>query len=129
MRGRLLWQHLSFFLEGLFIVIFSRAQSLGGSVAALMAFSIFVQIAEGSTFGIVPYLNPSLTGTVAGLIGAGGNAGGVVFSTVFRQTDYRTAFFYMGLATSAISLLSNFIWIKGYHGLFFKRRLDQPSLS
>jgi NNP family nitrate/nitrite transporter-like MFS transporter len=126
MRGRLFWQHLVLLFEGIMIIIFSRAQTLGGAVASLSAFSLFVQAAEGSTFGIVPYLNPNLTGTVAGIIGAGGNAGAVIFSFIFRETDYRTAFYYMGLTTTCISLLSNFVWIKGYEGLFLKRRI-QPS--
>ena len=122
MRGRLFWQHLVFFLEGVFIIIFSRAGTLTGAIASLVVFSIFCQAAEGSTFGIVPYLNPSLTGTVAGIIGAGGNAGAVVFSVIFKDNEYRTAFFYMGLATISMSVLSNFVWIKGYQGLFLKRR-------
>ncbi|KAL7487690.1 hypothetical protein ACHAW6_013254 [Cyclotella cf. meneghiniana] len=127
MRGRLFWQHVTFFLEGVFIIVFSRARTLAGAITALMTFSLFVQAAEGSTFGIVPYLNPNLTGTVSGVIGAGGNAGAVVFSIIFRQTDYRSAFFYMGVATACTSLLSNFVWIKGYQGLFLKRRLvPQP---
>jgi NNP family nitrate/nitrite transporter-like MFS transporter len=69
MRGRLFWQHVTFFLEGVFIILFSRAQTLAGAIAAMMTFSVFVQAAEGSTFGIVPYLNPNLTGTVSGVIG------------------------------------------------------------
>ena len=63
-------------------------------------------------------------GTVAGIVGAGGNAGAVIFSILFRQLiDYRTAFFWMGASTSAVSLLSCLIWIRGYEGLFFSRRL------
>lgn len=38
MRGRLIWQHISFFFEGVFIMIFSNAESLGGAIASLMAF-------------------------------------------------------------------------------------------
>lgn len=129
MRGRLIWQHVTFFLEGVFIVVFSKAQSLAGAIVSLIAFSIFVQAAEGSTFGIVPYLNPNLTGTVAGIIGAGGNAGAVVFSAIFRQTDYRTGFFYMGLSTICISVLSNFVWIKGYQGLFLKKRVPSSATT
>ena len=83
-------------------MVFSQARSLGGAIVALMTFSLFVQGAEGSTFGIVPYLNPSVTGTVAGLVGAGGNAGAIVFSIMFRQMEYRNAFFYMGAALSKI---------------------------
>lgn len=123
MRGRLIWQLLCFALEGAFIMVFSKTKSLAGSITALMIFSIFVQGAEGSTFGIVPYLNPGLTGTVAGIIGAGGNAGAVVFSIVFQKLPYRDAFFWMGASTTCISILSTLVWIKGYEGLFFKRRV------
>lgn len=70
MRGRLAWQLICFLLEGSFVMVFSKAQTLGGAITAMMAFSLFVQAAEGSTFGIVPYLNPNVTGTVAGIIGA-----------------------------------------------------------
>ena len=130
MRGRLIWQLVCFALEGAFIMVFSKAKSLAGSITALMAFSIFVQGAEGSTFGIVPYLNPGLTGTVAGIIGAGGNAGAVVFSIMFQQLPYRDAFFWMGASTTCISILSSLVWIKGYEGLFFKRRvLPNPQTS
>jgi NNP family nitrate/nitrite transporter-like MFS transporter len=123
MRGRLIWQLTCFALEGAFIMLFSKAKSLAGSITALMTFSIFVQGAEGSTFGIVPYLNPGLTGTVAGIIGAGGNAGAVVFSIMFQQLPYRNAFFWMGASTTCISILSTLVWIKGYEGLFFRRRV------
>ena len=111
------------FCLGVFVMVFSRAKSLAGAITALMTFSLFVQGAEGSTFGIVPYLNPNVTGTVAGIVGAGGNAGAVIFSILFRQMEYRQAFFWMGAATSAISLLSCMVWIKGYEGMFFKRRV------
>ena len=123
MRGRLIWQLICFALEGIFIMIFSRAKSLAGSITTLMTFSIFVQAAEGSTFGIVPYLNPGLTGTVAGIIGAGGNAGAVVFSVAFQKLPYRDAFFWMGASTACISILSSLVWIKGYEGMFFRRRV------
>lgn len=105
------------------MVVFSKARTLGGAIASLMVFSIFVQGAEGSTFGIVPYLNPNVTGTVAGVIGAGGNAGAVIFSILFQQLEYRDAFFWMGVSTAVISLLSVFVWIKGYEGLFWPKRV------
>lgn len=104
------------------MVIFSKTRTLGGAITAMVTFSIFVQASEGSTFGIVPYLNPNVTGAVAGIIGAGGCAGAVIFSLGFRQLKYRDAFFWMGVIVSASSLLTCFLWIRGYEGLFFKRR-------
>lgn len=123
MRGRLIWQCICFALEGIFVMVFSKAGTLPGAIAALITFSLFVQCAEGSTFGIVPYLSPSVTGTVAGIIGAGGNVGAVIFSIFFRQMAYQYAFWWMGLTTCIVSLLSSLIWIKGYEGLFLKQRV------
>ena len=37
--------------------------------------------------------------------------------------EYRDAFFWMGAATSAISTLTSLVWIKGYEGLFFQKRV------
>ena len=70
-------------------MVFSGSKTLGGAITALMTFSLFVQGAEGSTFGIVPYLNPNVTGTVAGIVGAGGNAGAVIFSILFQVNVLR----------------------------------------
>eukprot|EP00957_Ditylum_brightwellii_P201953 15327940-Ditylum_brightwellii.AAC.1 len=33
--------------------------------------------AEGTSYGIVPYVNPPCTGSIAGIVGAGGNTGAV----------------------------------------------------
>ena len=60
---------------------------------------------------------------MAGIVGAGGNAGGVIFSILFRQMEYRDAFFWMGVTTAVMSLLSSFVWIKGYEGLVFQKRV------
>ena len=88
------------------IAQFSKAGTLPGSIAALITFCLFVQSAEGSTFGIVPY-HPKRHrhGGRNHTIGAGGNVGAVFSSIKFRQMAYRDAFFWMGLTTSIVSLL------------------------
>ena len=85
MRGRLWLQTLSLLTEGALVIVFSKTLTLGGAIAAMIAFSIFVQAAEGSTYGIVPYVNPSVTGSVSGIVGAGGNVGGVGFAIHFSE--------------------------------------------
>ena len=50
----------------------------------LILFSVGVQMSEGSSFGIVPYIKPSATGTIAGVVGAGGNTGAVIWGLMFR---------------------------------------------
>lgn len=62
MRGRMTWQTLTLFLEGIAVVIFGYADTLAASILALIFLSMMVQSAEGSTFGIVPYVDRRFTG-------------------------------------------------------------------
>ena len=69
---------------------------------------------------IVPYVNPLTTGSVSGIIGAGGNVGAVVFGLFFRQFDSKTAFVLMGTVIMCSSVLSLFIRIRGHVNLFLR---------
>lgn len=92
MRGRL-WIHTLFlFFEGVLVLVFSSTSSLGGAIFALVCFSLCVQAAEGTSYGIVPYIDPINMGSVCGIVGAGGNVGAVVFGLCFRQLSYANAF-------------------------------------
>lgn len=62
MRGRVIWQGITLFLEGAAIIVFGFADSLPGAIIALIFVSMMVQSAEGSTFGIVPYVDRRYTG-------------------------------------------------------------------
>lgn len=62
-RGRVAWQVLTLFFEGVAIALFGYASQLGTSIVALVFLSIMVQFAEGSTFGIVPYVDRRFTGS------------------------------------------------------------------
>jgi NNP family nitrate/nitrite transporter-like MFS transporter len=55
--------------------------------------SIFVQGAEGATFAIIPMVNKRMTGQIAGMAGAYGNVGAVVYLVLFSMVDSRTFFF------------------------------------
>jgi len=71
-------------LEGIALLCFSRMGGLGPAIALLLVFSVFVQMAEGATFGIVPFVEPGSLGGVIGAVGAGGNIGAVGFGLLFR---------------------------------------------
>lgn len=62
MRGRVIWQGITLLLEGAAIIVFGFADSLPGAIIALIFVSMMVQSAEGSTFGIVPYVDRRYTG-------------------------------------------------------------------
>jgi MFS transporter, NNP family, nitrate/nitrite transporter len=76
-------------------------------------FSLFVNAAEGSSFGIVPYIDYNRMGSITGIVGAGGNVGAVGFGMAFRQLDYASAYDIMGYTILASCILSFFINIKG----------------
>ena len=113
MRGRLWMQVVTLILEGGLVIVFSATNSLGLAILVMIFFSLFVQAAEGATFAIVPYVSPSITGSVAGLVGAGGNVGGVAFALLFRDMDYQNAFKTMGYVVMGSGLLSFFMTMKG----------------
>ena len=113
MKGRLIAQSVCLFFEGIMVLIFANSTNLGFAICILVFFSIFVQAAEGSSYGIVPYVNPPVTGSIAGIVGAGGNSGAVCFGMGFRELDYKEAFLLMGVCILATSVLSPLIRIPG----------------
>eukprot|EP00545_Synedropsis_sp_CCMP1620_P000578 CAMPEP_0119011792 /NCGR_PEP_ID=MMETSP1176-20130426/5888_1 /TAXON_ID=265551 /ORGANISM="Synedropsis recta cf, Strain CCMP1620" /LENGTH=524 /DNA_ID=CAMNT_0006964659 /DNA_START=99 /DNA_END=1673 /DNA_ORIENTATION=+ len=127
MRGRLAWQSFVLLMEGMMVIIFANSSSLSSSIAVLVFFSIFVQAAEGSTYGIVPYVNPAITGSISGIIGAGGNVGAVVFGLFFRQMSSKQAFTCMGGLIVASSIVSIFVFIPGQTGLIWRTELDDST--
>ena len=127
MRGRLWVQTITLILEGSLVVVFSKTKTLAGAIVVLIIFSIFVQATEGSTFGIVTYVNPAAMGSVSGFVGAGGNVGGVVFAFIFREYNYRPSFEYMGWIVMFSALFTVLISIPGHGALFHGR--DAPEVS
>uniref|UniRef100_A0A7S4NA57 Nitrate/nitrite transporter n=1 Tax=Odontella aurita TaxID=265563 RepID=A0A7S4NA57_9STRA len=118
MRGRIIAQTMLLLLEGGMVFIFANSDNLAGAIVCMVFFSVFVQAAEGSTYGIVPYVNPPCTGSIAGIVGAGGNTGAVCFGLGFRQLpEYKDAFIVMASCILASGILSVFINIKGHRGL------------
>ncbi|EJK77131.1 hypothetical protein THAOC_01055 [Thalassiosira oceanica] len=67
--------------------------------------------------GIVPYVNPPVTGSISGVVGAGGNCGAVGFGLGFRQLETKQAFTLMASTIIASGALTFLICIKGHRGL------------
>lgn len=53
MTGRLGWQSFVLLMEGIMVLIFANSKNLPVAIAVLVVFSVFVQAAEGSSFGYV----------------------------------------------------------------------------
>jgi len=118
MRGRLIWQTICLLIEGAMVLVFASTTSLGLSIFILVIFSSFVQAAEGSTYGIVPYVDPPATGSISGIVGAGGNTGAVCFGLGFRQLpETKQAFNLMGFTILGSALLTFLVFIKGHRSI------------
>lgn len=70
------------------------------AVVTAMACSFFVQAGEGAVFAAVPLIKRRLTGQIAGMTGAYGNVGAVVYLTVLSMVSYQT--FFLVIAATAI---------------------------
>jgi NNP family nitrate/nitrite transporter-like MFS transporter len=78
------------------------------AVSVMLVFSLFTQMSEGATFGIVPFINKKALGAVAGIVGAGGNAGAVAAGFLFKSESltYQEGLFYLGCAVVVASFCS-----------------------
>ncbi|HET8730109.1 MAG TPA: MFS transporter [Moraxellaceae bacterium] len=79
------------------------------AIAVTLGTSVFVQASCGAVYSIVPLIQRRMTGQIAGMAGAYGNVGGVLFLTVLSFVTPHL-FFYVIAATSALAFLAaNFI--------------------
>ena len=113
LRGRSRLLGLTIGIEGLLVVLFSRLTSLGPATVAFLFFGLFVCMACGVTFAVVPLIRPRAVGSVSGIVGAGGNAGAVLAAMLFKSESLSVAnaFFILGstvVATSLCALLLRF---------------------
>ena len=114
MRGRIWMQGIVLIIEGLTMFAFANTESFGFSIGVMMLFSVFVKMAEGTTFAIVPYVNPVARGAVIGIVGAGGPIGGVLFGYLFYRINVKDAFYIMAACVTASSVLCAFIFIEDH---------------
>src|SRR5690606_26473529 len=74
--------------------------SLIMAVVVVMGCSFFVQSGEGAVFATVPLIKRRLTGQIAGMTGAYGNVGAVIYLLILTYVDYST--FFLVIAGTAV---------------------------
>ncbi len=107
LRGRVAVLSFVLLCEGSLLVFFARATALPQAICFYIAFSLFVSAACGATYAVVPMLNKRALGSIAGIVGAGGNAGAVLAGLLFRSETLRAAdaFGYLAIAVVVASVL------------------------
>lgn len=96
--------------------------SLPLAVIIVMACSFFVQAGEGAVFAAVPLIKRRLTGQIAGMTGAYGNVGAVVYLTVLSMVSYQS--FFLVIAATAVLGFITLLFMKEPKGSITEIRED-----
>jgi MFS transporter, NNP family, nitrate/nitrite transporter len=92
-------------LEGIGIMLFANSGGLSMAIALLFFFGLCLKMANGATYSIVPFVNPKAVGSVAGIVGAGGNVGAMLIGFLFKSMPYASAFLYLGGGVFAVGVI------------------------
>jgi NNP family nitrate/nitrite transporter-like MFS transporter len=107
MRGKGLLLAGLLLLEGAGIGLFAASGNLTLAIVSMLSFALFLKMANGTTYAIVPFVNKKAVGAVSGVVGAGGNVGGMLMGFLFKAQgiSYAEAFLLIGGAVVVIGLL------------------------
>jgi NNP family nitrate/nitrite transporter-like MFS transporter len=107
MRGKGLLLAGVLLLEGCGLILFAQSGSLLMAITCMLTFALFLKMSNGATYGIVPFVNSKNVGLVSGIVGAGGNLGGMLFGFLFKSTSvtYVQAFTYIGYTVIIVSVI------------------------
>lgn len=108
LSGRVKWLFIAVFCEGIALMVFSQMSVLAMALPSLIVFSLFVQMSEGATYSVVPFINKKALGAVSGIVGAGGNAGAVTAGFLFKTQaiNWPTALFILGAIVTCCAFLT-----------------------
>lgn len=90
--------------QQMLVPMFDGAWWLAVAVVITVLCSMFVQGAEGATFAVIPMIKKEMTGQIAGMAGAYGNVGAVIYLVVYSLVDSKT-FFFIIAGGAALSFL------------------------
>ena len=107
LRGRTTWLFIALLGEGLALMLFSQMPILVLAIPTLIIFSLFTQMSEGATYSVVPFVNKKALGAVAGVVGAGGNAGAVAAGFLFKgDMPWDQVFLTIGMIVTGVAFLA-----------------------
>jgi MFS transporter, NNP family, nitrate/nitrite transporter len=76
------------------------ATGIAFAVLATMACSLFVNAGNGAVYAMLPMIKRRLTGQIAGMVGAYGNIGSVLFLTLYTMVSHEI--FFLAVASCAV---------------------------
>ena len=111
MRGKALLLASVLLLEGIGLTAFAHTKVLALAIFCMILFALFLKMANGAVYGIVPFIDEKRVGLISGVVGAGGNLGGMLFGFLFRSAElsYTDAFGLIGVAAMSVAVLVSVI--------------------
>lgn len=70
--------------EGVGLLWFAHMDTVLPAVIAMLTFGLFTHVACGATYALVPFVDRTALGSVAGIVGAGGNVGAVAAGLLMK---------------------------------------------
>jgi NNP family nitrate/nitrite transporter-like MFS transporter len=102
-----------------------NGNTLGVTMVLIIVFSLFVQMAEGLHFGIVPFISRPALGVVSGMVGAGGNMGALISGQFIvgsgRKERLDQGFVWLGIVIICLSMSMHFIFFPGEGGMLLPK--------
>jgi NNP family nitrate/nitrite transporter-like MFS transporter len=92
-------------LEGIGLMLFAKSGNVAMAIVMMFFFGLCLKMANGATYSIVPFVNPKAVGSVAGIVGAGGNVGAMLIGFLFKSMSYSEAFFYLGTGVLGVGIM------------------------
>jgi MFS transporter, NNP family, nitrate/nitrite transporter len=80
------------------------------AVVSTFICSLFVNAGNGAVYAMLPMIKRRLTGQIAGMVGAFGNVGGVVFLAIYSAVDVRT-FFLIAAGSAVVGWIMTYLFI------------------
>ncbi len=71
-------------LEGIGLIWFAKSGNISMAIFMMFFFGLSLKMANGATYSLVPFISPMAVGSVAGIVGAGGNIGAMMIAFMFK---------------------------------------------
>lgn len=128
MRGKGLLLAGVLLLEGAGLVLFASSGNLTTAIISMLSFALFLKMSNGATYGIVPFINSKNVGMVSGIVGAGGNLGGMLFGFLFKSSTitYVQAFTYIGIAVMVVAVI---VLITRFQKQTASKEVEEPMVA
>ncbi len=84
-NGKTLLLSALLLLEGIGIIFFAQSGDIGMAIFMMFFFGLSLKMANGATYSLVPFVSPAAVGSVAGIVGAGGNIGAMLIAFLFKE--------------------------------------------